>query len=554
MGLTLLSLLLACAVEPPAPGTTAPDGGPADGGAADGGATLDPTTPAPPAELSPMQVLFRASLDLRGVRPSLEEIQAVEADPAQVDVLIDRFLYDERFGDRVVAMFSEIYQTEADTLLIDYSGVSDDLPGLIASIGEEPLRLLAWIAVHDLPYTDVVTADWTVADHRMAQVWPLDYPEGATGWQQVRYTDDRPAAGILSTNSLWWRYTSTLANGNRGRANAISRILFCNDYLSKPIEFDRDVNLLDEGAVNDALQTNQGCIACHNTLDPLASYLWGFYYTSAVDVDVSYYHPEREYWWEDQTGVAPGFYGQPSYHLEDLSQQIAADPRLIQCVTEQVFEQLLQRQSTLDDTSALTALRETLLQDDLRLRSLIRAAMLRPEYRAAEGASASPAKLTRPELLASQLEDLTGFRFTTSDHDMLTSDTYGLRTLAGGIDGGFVTSPSPQANATMALSWERVAQAASWYVVQQDRADPGQARLFTEIGFTETPATNRPAMEAQVQHLHLRLFGTRVLPDGEEVTSNLELWEELYQAEGDPAAAWAGLLSVLLRDPAFLFY
>ena len=38
------------------------------------------------------------------------------------------------------------------------------------------------------------------------------------------------------------------------------------------------------------------------------------------------------------------------------------------------------------------------------------------------------------------------------------------------------------------------------------------------------------------------------------MTANLALWEELYQAEGDPAAAWAGLLSVLLRDPDFLFY
>ena len=47
--------------------------------------------------------------------------------------------------------------------------------------------------------------------------------QGATGWQVSRYTDGRPAAGVLSTNGLWWRYYSTVSNLNRSRAAAISR-------------------------------------------------------------------------------------------------------------------------------------------------------------------------------------------------------------------------------------------------------------------------------------------------------------------------------------------
>ena len=137
---------------------------------------------------------------------------------------------------------------------------------------------------------------------------------------------------------------------------------------------------------------------------------------------------------------------------------------------------------------------------------------------------------------------------------MLTTDTYGLRTLAGGIDGGFVTAPAPDVNATMSLVYERLAQAASFYVVKGDKADPENALLFTEIGFTESPETNLEAMTAQLQALHFRLFGTRVTADGPEVEANLELWSDIFEAEGDPAAAWAGLLSVLLRDPEFLLY
>ena len=39
-----------------------------------------------------------------------------------------------------------------------------------------------------------------------------------------------------------------------------------------------------------------------------------------------------------------------------------------------------------------------------------------------------------------------------------------------------------------------------------------------------------------------------------EVEANLQLWNDLYAADFDQKAAWAGLLSVLLRDPDFLFY
>jgi hypothetical protein len=505
-----------------------------------------------PEPLDPVRLLIRASLDLRGVRPTVEEIERVEADPAEIDALIDEFLYDERFGERVVALFSEVYQTQTDTIPVSYEAT--DYAALAQSIGDEPLQLLAYIAVNDLPYYTVVTADFTMANEHLAEVWPVDYPEGETGWQPVSYTDGRPMSGILSSNAMWWRYQSSYANANRGRANAISRILLCNDYLSRPVEFDRNVDLLDEGAINEALQTNAGCISCHATLDPLASYLWGFFYNAPTSaVDATYYHPEREYWWQNTSGVAPGYYGEPSYTLEDLGQQIAADSRLPECAVETVFEQLIQRESALEDTQAMVDLREIFLGDDLNLRSLIRAVMARPEYRT-EGEGAAGYKLTRPDMLASTIEALTGYRFTYADYDMLNTDTYGLRTLAGGVDGGFVTAPAEDVNATMSLVYERVAQAAAWYAVQHDKAYPSEATTFTHIGFTETPDTNREAMAAQIQDLHLRLFGHRVDADGPEVEANLDLWSALYDAEADPAAAWAGVLSVLLRDPEFLFY
>jgi hypothetical protein len=542
--MVLMLHLLSCAQESAAPAPSS-----------------DPPRSEPPAaveRLADVQVLHRASLDLRGIRPSVAEVEAVEADPAALDPMILGFMESEPFGERLRDLFSTIYLTRSDYFYVgaaDY-GQSDEA-AFARAVGEEPLRILSTIAEEDLPYTDIVLADWSMVDATIGKAWPTTYPEDGEGWEKVQYTDGRPHAGILSTNGLWWRYMTNESNANRGRANAISRILLCEDYLGKPISFDRSVNLLDQTAVNEAVKSNPGCVACHNTLDPFASYLWGFYYFNYDSRDdTTYYHPEREPYWQGTTGVSPAYYGQPGFDLTDLAAQIAADGRLPQCMVEQSFELLLQRESTLDDTATLTALREDFLGEGLRIKPLLAGVIASDAYRGApsEDAAITSRKLLSSDQLGTVLEELTGFRFTYQGYDMLQTDTYGLRTLAGGVDGVYSTRPAEEPTATMVLVHERLAQAAAAHVVAADSADPEAARLFTEVSLSATPASDPEGFVAQVQLLHLRLFGVRVAADGPEVEANTALWWELYAAESTPSAAWRDLLATLLRDPAFLLY
>jgi hypothetical protein len=561
MALTRWTLLLALgcagddkgppALPEPVQEPTAPDG---DDGDDPGEDPLDL------GETNPVAQLFRASLDLRGVRPTIAEIERIEADPDAYNALVDEFLADARFGERIRSMFAEIYLTRRDSYSVDADdhGLSpDDQFKFVRSVGDETLYILSTIAEEGLPYTDLVTADWTMANELLASIWPLDYPAGATGWQKAKYNDHRPAAGVLSTNSLWWRYQSTASNANRGKANAISKILLCNDYLSKTVDFDRNVNLLDEDALNDALRTNPGCLACHNTLDPLASYLWGtYYYRYDSPLDLRNYHPEREHLWEDYTGVEPAYYGELGYGLEDLGNQIAADPRFIQCAVERVYSLLTHRDVTVEDTDKLTAFREAFLDDDLKLRTLFKTVATDMDYRATEvvDGPAATRKMVTADMLGSQIEDLTGFKFESNGIPMLETSDGGLRTLAGGVDGVNVTQSATEPMTTLVLVQERVAQAAAWYAVEYDRDHRDEARLFTEIDFHETPKNGETEMVAQVQVLHLRLFGHRVAADGQEVEANLALWEDLYDVSLSVEQAWAGVLTVLLRDPDFLFY
>jgi hypothetical protein len=297
-------------------------------------------------------------------------------------------------------------------------------------------------------------------------------------------------------------------------------------------------------------------VNCHVSLDPLASYFYGFYqYMYDSRLEMTSYHSEREGMWEEGTGVEPAYMGEPGYTLFDLGQKIADDPRLAECITEQVHQVLLARSPELEDMDRVTRWRQSFLEEGMVLRSLLRSALAEAEYQTGRDALGERhPKMMSPEQYASAVEDITGFRFTTSGYDLMTSDAYGVRTLAGGVDGVYATRPAEAPTATSVLVVERVAQAAAWFAVERDAADRDAAMLLTGVDFTERPDSEREAMAAQIQALHLRIFGKRVALDGPEVEANLELWTDLLAVDGDPRAAWAGLLSVMLRDADFLFY
>jgi len=100
-----------------------------------------------------MTRLARASLDLRGVRPSLAELEAVRKDPDALPEMVDAFMDDPRFEDRIVSLWAPVYLTrasEADASIAEFEE-ADEIAA-VTSLGEEPLRVLAHIAATDLPY------------------------------------------------------------------------------------------------------------------------------------------------------------------------------------------------------------------------------------------------------------------------------------------------------------------------------------------------------------------------------------------------------------------
>lgn len=512
---------------------------------------------APPPEavpLDPVALLTRISLDVRGVRPSEAELDAVEADPAAVDAHVEAFLADPRFGERVEDLFDEVFLTRGEGYDADPAlfGASEDDDTFKASVGGEIPRFVAELARTDAPWTDAVLADWTMADEVIGPIWPTDYPQGETGWRRVRYTDGRPAAGVLAMNSFYWRYDSTVSNANRKRANAITRIFLCQDALERTVPFDPALQVTDEASLAAAIVTDPGCVSCHAAVDPLSSYLFGFFYEGADNPsDAIWYHPEREHYWESYTGVAPAYFGVPSTGLTALARQVAADPRYPGCLVEHVYEGLLRREAAAADTDALVAHREAFIAGDATLRAAWRSVLADPAYRAetpdAEGQV--PLKLVTPRLLGSEVAALTGYTWTLDGIEALMSDDVGVRSLAGGIDGFESARRATSPNPTLALVQERLAEAAGAWAVAND-----EAGLFASLAFTETPETDRAAMTAVIGRMVRRATGRTLDPDGAEMDAWLGLWADLHALDADPRAAWAGVYAAVLRDPALVLY
>lgn len=545
-------------------------------------ATEEPA-PAKPASstvhyLSPTEHLVRAAMALTGTRPGLEELRQVEADPGALPGVIDRLLHTPQFGEAIRDLHNDALFLRSDLELLPHVGVLADRGATLAevnrSVVEEPLRLIERVVEEDRPYTEIVTADWTMADRNVADVWGVAYDDGAGGWQPTRYEDGRPAAGILSTSTLWLRHPSAGLNYDRGRANLISRALLCFDFLKREVPIDGSIDLSDPRAVAHAVVANQDCASCHQTLDPLASYLLPFRDVVVAQLITDYpirmYDASRADLWIDTNGRAPAYFGDQGGDLETLGRSIATDPRFSLCAARRFAGHFTGREPEEISFETAAALQRVFVESGWNARALARAIVLSDDFRASHAetdgeAAALPGLVkARPEQLARLFEDLAGFTWRADlpfeiqggiygSVDLARSDLFGYRSLAGGIDSEFVTQPSRTMNAASSLFLRAFAAKAAGTVVEADlaQADPSRRRLLTRV---DGSTTDEAVIRAQLVDLHLRLFGESVIADSVPVTESWSIFRGTLERTGDARRAWKVLLTAMFQDLRIAYY
>lgn len=533
----------------------------------DDDSAADSGEPASPVEvrvaLDGPRLLRRVSLDLTGTLPPLEALDAVEADPDAWRSWRDAWLEDAALEETLVMLLAEQWHTRIDEFLIfylEYGAINDDPEVEYAferSVGEEPLRLAARIVMEDRPWTEVVTADHTMANPLLSSIWPIDHP-GGEGWQPSTYTDGRPAAGILSTNGLWWRYYTTVTNYNRGRVAAITRTMVCDDFASRSISFD-DNEALSAGAdAEEAIRTSPSCMGCHEVIDPIAATLFGFWSANEYNTaEVDHYHPDREDLGPEILDKSPGWYGRPVYGLNELGQYIAADARFSRCAVETFAKALWRRGIEDADSDVFAELDAAFLATDHQVRPLLSELTETLAYQVGSfqaGASLeqmaphNELRMLRPDQLSRALHALTGFSWTWKGYEQLDNDTLGFRIMAGGVDGTEVTQPQHAPSLTSLLVLQRLSEGAAEHLVDAELIY-GEDTVLDGIDAETRPGD--AAFDDKLRQLHWRLYAVRA--DDAWMAQISALWQAVHEADGT-RAAWEAVVAAMLQDPLFVGY
>jgi hypothetical protein len=576
---------------------------------------VQPVPPPTYAWLSPVEHLVRASMALRGVRPSPEDVLAVEADPGALRGVVEEYLASPEFGATIKDMHAELYLVRADT--------NDPFPALgpmasytmqelYAATSEEPLELVRHVVEADLPYTAIVTADYVVANRVLAEIYGLPYDDAGPEWQPTHYVDGRAHAGVLSTSEPYRRHVSNGSNFHRGRANFWASTLLCESFATRDVVVEGGVDLSDEAAVAHAVITNPTCIGCHQALDPMADLFWGFRrqltgrnikigetsdcrapvademnepeqdYTFITDLcfPLRFYSPANEGLWADVGLRPPSYYGEPVDDLADLGAAIARDPRFSQCSARQLYRWFAQvglDEVGLEQSSRLQAMFE---HDGMVVRRYLEDVVLSDAFRARERLPqgemlgldpAIPVQVVRPEQYARLIEALTGFRWLAmadkplcleegvcwGEIDLATSDVFGYRAMSGGIDGLTVTQPTHTVTPVKLLVASRFATEAAAFAVRADLALPAaERRLLRALPDVDpASATDDATVRAELAELSLAVLSERLAPDDPALDPWHTLFFDTFEGHGnDATAAWIVTVAAMLRDPALLYY
>ena len=249
-------------------------------------------------------------------------------------------------------------------------------------VARAPLELIAYIAENDRPYTEVLTADYIMANPASAQAYgastPFVDPNNSDEFRPVRIESyygrddsmvyesirnccvrvinpgnlhvDYPHAGILNTNVFLRRYPSTATNRNRARSRWTYYHFLGVDIEKSASRTTDSVALADR---DNPTMKNPACTVCHVVMDPVAGVFQNYgnggryrenrggldslprLYKRPADGSTSLYR-EGDTWYRDMR--EPGFDGKlapnAANSVQWLAQQIVADERFAQATVK----------------------------------------------------------------------------------------------------------------------------------------------------------------------------------------------------------------------------
>ncbi len=515
--------------------------------------------------LSDTDRLLRIAMTLKGTRPSLAEFEAVEADSSALDWIVDEYLDSDAFGAtlRDIENESHLVRTEfvADSTL-------DGAPELgaiaLADIRtEEPLRLVEYVVMNDLPYTEILTMSGTVGTVYQpllgAGIGDGFDPSGPE-WQPLPHIDGRGVAGILSTDGWHARWAANPANAQRLRASHATDALICADYLTGDVQLG-SVDLTSEDAVSEAILSAPACVSCHQTMDPIANTMFGFAGRpeSNRDYPTVMFDPREVDDGPPTTGRSTGYYGRGGDNLSDIAILMAEDSRFSSCAARRYLAYITQMPRDDVPFDQVLSAQQVLVDSNMSIKAMVKHIVLSDVFAVSHVTDTDAAEQvagilrTRPRQLDRLFNDLTGFtwlgtggRGSQETYVVPTNASRGFQVHGGGIE-VFTKQTATHLNSASGVAFLRAfaAEVASDVVVNDFAQPVSNRRLLTRV---ELDTTDTDLLRAQFVDLHLRIYGERVEADSTDVDDTVALFQDLDALNANRTQVWTLLLTAMLQD------
>ena len=549
--------------------------------------------------LSDQRLLRRVTLSLAARLPNASEQHVVDAQGlAAFESVLAALMKEDAFYERLQEGFNDIFLT------LGYNGNGDDVLSYNhfqhtrhwyqkhnldhvpakerqrakykladqyrEALRREPLELLRYIVEQNRPFSEILTADYTMVSPYTARGYgvfeelqtefqdqddPFEYIptklkalKHRDGKVQPTAAGDYPHAGLLSMFQYLRRYPTTETNRNRLRGRMYYQHFLGVDIMNLAPRVS-DAAAIDAQYETPTMQATE-CVVCHRTIDPIAGLFQDYYNEDG------HYGPRKDGWFTDMFGSGREGDDLPEAErwraLQWLGEHTVTDPRFAIAMTEHVYYILMGRNvlrppTDIDDAAfaarrrAYLAQRElikhaakTFTDSDFNLKVVFQQLVVSSFYRA-DGLSAvslraerlaelddvGVVRLLSPEQIERKIVAVFGKSWGRLDN------SYAI--LYGGIDSREVTERLTDPSGAIGALQRILANDVACKNVAADFAlPPDKRRLFPCIQPDVVPGTTDVTAEQKIRaaivHLHQHVLGRHDNPDDPEVDQTYQLF------------------------------